>query len=152
LTAVDPKKIGNMVDNVTAFSDTLAGNRQSIDDIVKNAEELVARLNQSSTRLDSILTKADNFLGQGGKSGMFDQVTAAAKSIKVLADHLDQRTARLANELSGFTGPGLRQLEGLIASARDAVGSINRVARELERNPRRFLFGGSQVRDYSGDR
>jgi phospholipid/cholesterol/gamma-HCH transport system substrate-binding protein len=70
----------------------------------------------------------------------------------VLADHLDQRTAKLTNDLSGFTGPGLRQLEGLIASARDAVASINRVARDLERNPRRFLFGGSQVRDYSTDR
>jgi phospholipid/cholesterol/gamma-HCH transport system substrate-binding protein len=152
LAAVDPKKIGTTVDNVTAFSDTLAGNRQSIDDIVKNAKELSARLNASSTRLDSILQKADNLLGEGGKSGMFDQVTAAAKSIKVLADHLDQRTAKLTNDLSGFTGPGLRQLEALIASAREAVGNIDRVARDLERNPRRFLFGGSQVRDYSSGR
>jgi phospholipid/cholesterol/gamma-HCH transport system substrate-binding protein len=152
IAAVDPKKVGRTVDNVTSFSDTLAANRQSVDDIVKNAKDLSQRLNASATRLDGILVKADGLLGQGGKSGMFDEVTAAAKSIRVLADHLDQRTAKLSTDLSGFTGPGLRQLEGLIASGRDAVASIDRVARDLERNPRRFLFGGSQVRDYPAAR
>jgi phospholipid/cholesterol/gamma-HCH transport system substrate-binding protein len=148
VAAVDPKKVGSAVDSVQAFAQTLRDHRQDVDAIVQNAKDLTARLDDTSKKLGGLIDNANAFLGQGQKSGVFAQVGDAAKSIKTLADHLDKRTKKLTDELSGFTGPGLRSLQAALGSVRAAAQSIEEVARELERNPQRFLFGGARVRDY----
>lgn len=148
VAAVDPKKVGGTVDSINAFAETLRDHRPDIDAIVQNTKDLTARLNDTSKKLGGLIDNANSFLGQGQKSGVFAEVGDAAKSIKTLADHLDQRTKKLSDELSGFSGPGLRSLQAALSSVRAAAQSIEQVARELQRNPQRFLFGGTRVRDY----
>jgi len=148
VTAIDPEQIQRSVDNVERFSDTLARNSQSVDQIVANARDLSERLNKASVRIDGILARADSLLGEGQDSGVFDQVREAAKSIKTLADNLDKRTANLSND----TGQGLRDLNSLIANGKQTLSRVDRVVRSIERNPKSFLFGGSRVPDYSPGR
>jgi phospholipid/cholesterol/gamma-HCH transport system substrate-binding protein len=119
-----------------------------VDQIVANARDLSERLNKASVRIDGILARADSLLGEGQDSGVFDQVREAAKSIKTLADNLDKRTANLSND----TGQGLRDLSSLIANGKQTLSRVDRVVREIERNPKSFLFGGSRVPDYSPGR
>jgi phospholipid/cholesterol/gamma-HCH transport system substrate-binding protein len=152
VAAIDPAKVGRAVDGVTNFADALNRNSQSVDQIVANARELSDRLNKASLQLDGLLTKADDLLGTANGSGVFDQVRDAAKSIRVLADNLDKRTATLSSDVSGFTGKGLRDLEGLISNGRQALAGVNQVVRDLQRNPQRFLFGSGGIPDYSSRR
>jgi phospholipid/cholesterol/gamma-HCH transport system substrate-binding protein len=58
-------------------------------------------------------------------------LSAAAKSVRDLADNL-AKTAP----------PTLREYQALAVDARRTVGEIERVVRNIERNPGGFLFGG----------
>ncbi|MGQ4273089.1 MlaD family protein [Terrihabitans sp. B22-R8] len=149
VAAVDPDRVRQVLDNTAAFSETLKRNAPSVDEIVADARELSDRLNKASTRIDGILVRADSLLGEGQNSGVFDEVREAAKSIRVLSDNLDKRTASLSGDISNFTGQGLRDLSGLISSGRQTLQGVDRVVRDLERNPQRFIFGGGGVPEYA---
>lgn len=148
VVAVDPAKVRQAVDDTTKFTDALGRNAGNVDQIVKEARELAERLNVASTRIDGILSKADSFLGDANSGGLISEVREAAKSIRTLADNLDKRTATLSSDISAFTGPGLRDLQGLISSGRQTISSVDRIVRDFERNPQRFIFGGGGIRDY----
>jgi phospholipid/cholesterol/gamma-HCH transport system substrate-binding protein len=149
VAAVNPDRIREVVDNTAAFSETLKRNAPSVDEIVADARELSDRLNKASVRIDGVLARADSLLGEGQESGVFNEVREAAKSIRVLSDNLDKRTASLSGDINKFTGQGLRDLSGLVASGRQTLSGVDRVVRDLERNPQRFIFGGGGVPDYA---
>ena len=56
---------------------------------------------------------------------------------------------RAADNLSAQTGPTLNEYRSLASDARRAVGEIDRLVRNIERNPRQFLFNnGGTVPQY----
>ncbi|HVB90176.1 MAG TPA: MlaD family protein [Beijerinckiaceae bacterium] len=149
--AVDPKKLSATVDDVAAFADTLKKNRATTDQIMKNAEQLTAKLNKSADKIDAVLASAQGFLGSPGSKGMFQQVAAAAKSIQVLANNLDRRTKKMSEGINKFTGPGLRNYEALATDGRRTLAEINRAVRSLKRNPQQVIFGAKpSVPEYGG--
>lgn len=152
LSQIDPEKVRVIVDNAATFSEALARNTQSVDAIVADARQMIGRLNEASARVDGVLAKADSLLGDGSSEGVFDEVRKTAESIRILAENLDKRTASLSSDMSQFTGKGLRDLSGLIASGRETLSGVDRVVRNLEQNPQRFLFGGGGVPEYSAPR
>ncbi|MFK8250811.1 MlaD family protein [Ancylobacter terrae] len=148
--AIDPKKVGNAVTNIETFSQTLANRSGDTDSLIKNASELSAKLNGMANKLDQILDNVNGLTASDEGKGMFAQVGAAAEEVRKLAVNLDARTAELSRNLNQFTGPGLRQYEALAADGRRTLSEIERVFKNLERNPRQFIFGGSSVPSYSG--
>jgi phospholipid/cholesterol/gamma-HCH transport system substrate-binding protein len=68
--------------------------------------------------------------------------------VRRLSNNLDTRTEELTRQLERFTGPGLRQVEALTVDGRRTLSEIDRVLKNLERNPRQFLFGGSSVPEF----
>ena len=149
--AVDPKKVSNAVDSIDKFASVLDRNTSTADSIMANANELTAKLNKSADKIDGVLASVQGFLGQPGSKGMFDEVGEAAKSIRKLADSLDQRTKEITAGINRFTGPGLKQYEALAADGRRTLDEINRTVRSLSKNPQQFIFGGkSSVPEYSG--
>ena len=126
------------------FAETLDRNSGNIDAIMKDTRELTARLNAAAGKIDGLL-------GASGGSGMFDDLADAAKSMRQLADGLDQRTKEIASNVKQFTGPGLRQYEALAAEGRRTLEELNRAVRSLEKNPQQLLFGSRpQTPEYSG--
>lgn len=149
--AVDPKKLSKTVDDVENFADTLNKNRATTDQIMKNAEQLTAKLNESADKIDGVLASAQSFLGAPGSEGMFQEVAEAAKSIRVLADNLDKRTKAMSDGITKFTGPGLQNYEALATDGRRTLAEINRTVRSLNRNPQQVIFGAKpSVPEYSG--
>lgn len=149
LAQIDPDKVRRIVDNAATFSDALARNTQNIDAIVADARSMIGRLNEASAKIDGVLSKASGLLGDGTSSGVFDEVKKTAESIRILSENLDKRTAALSNDMSQFTGKGLRDLSGLIDSGRETLAGVDRVVRNLEQNPQRFIFGGGGVPEYT---
>lgn len=148
--AIDPDKIGKSVSNFETFSQTLANRAPDTDSLLKNASELSSKLNGMANKLDTILDNVNAMTTSEEGKGMFAQVSAAAEEVRKLAANLDVRTAELSKNLNQFTGPGLRQYEALASDGRRTLAEIERVFRNLERNPRQFIFGGSSVPSYSG--
>jgi phospholipid/cholesterol/gamma-HCH transport system substrate-binding protein len=126
------------------FVETLDRNSGNIDAIMKDTQELTARLNGASAKLDGLL-------GASGGPGMFDDVADAAKSMRKLADNLEVRTKEIATSVKQFTGPGLRQYEALATEGRRTLEEINRAVKSLEKNPQQLIFGAKpQVPEHSG--
>lgn len=129
VVSVDPEKLGNTVNDISAFTAQLGTMADKVNGILDNV---------------NAMTTSDE-----GK-GMFNEISGAAAEVRKLAANLDTRTAELSANLNKFTGPGLRQYEALAVDGRRTLSEIERVFRNFERNPRQFIFGGSNVPSYNG--
>ena len=124
---------------------------QAVKSIVSNADQLVAKLNSSADKIDGVLASLNGFLSTTDSKGVFGDVAEAAKSIRKLADNLDQRTKDITTGINRFSGPGLRQYEALAADGRKTLDEINRTLRSFEKNPQQLIFGGKpSIPEYSG--
>lgn len=154
--SVDDKKVVAIVDNVDKFTAALGTSSGDVGKAVKDVASITDKLNRAADQVEGVLKSAQAFLntaaGQDGRSA-FSEVSDAAKSIRVLADNLDKRTAEITAGISRFTGPGLRDIESLASDGRKTLTDLNRTMRNLERNPQQFIFGGKPpLPQYGGSR
>ena len=75
--------------------------------------------------------------GTDGKSG---EINDAARSIRELAEHLDQRTAEITVGINKLTNNGAR-----------ALSTIDKAAKNFDANPSRIIFGGPPPSDKDKD-
>jgi phospholipid/cholesterol/gamma-HCH transport system substrate-binding protein len=154
--ALDVAKINRTIDGAERFATTLGNSSPDVDKIVKQARSLAEKLNKSADRIDGVLHSAEKFLGSAsGKEGesMFHEIGAAARSIRILADNLDKRTADITLGINRFTGTGLREVENLTAEGKRTLSDVGRAVRSLERNPQQLIFGGKpSIPEYRGRR
>jgi len=142
LLATNEKKLNQVVDDVSTFTNVLSKRSSNIDTLLVDASELARKLNGQADRLDGILKNVESFTGGGDKAGFMTDLSEAAKSVRALADSLSRSAPNT-----------LKDYQSLAADARRAVGEIERVARNIGRDPRGFLFGGgggSSIPTYSG--
>lgn len=154
--SVDDKKVVAIVDNVDKFTAALGSSSGDVGKAVKDVASITDKLNRAADQVEGVLKSAQVFLntasGEDGRSA-FSEVSDAAKSIRILADNLDKRTAEITAGISRFTGPGLRDIESLASDGRKTLNDLNRTMRNFERNPQQFIFGGKPpLPQYGGTR
>lgn len=155
--SVDSEKVDRTVDNVDKFAQSLGRSSDDVEKAISDARSIAEKLNKSADRVDNVLRAAENFLGsasdQEGQS-TFEEIRAAARSIRELAENLDERTAAISVGLTRFSNSGLKEFEALAADGRRTLNDIGRAFRSLERNPQQLIFGGrsSSVPEYNGRR
>jgi phospholipid/cholesterol/gamma-HCH transport system substrate-binding protein len=119
-----------IVDNQAAFHSTLA-----------NLDKFSGALARNSERIDKITAGLQSLAGgDDGKSG---EINEAARSIRELADHLDKRTAELTTGVNAMTSAGTKQINSIGADARHMLAEVEKAVKNIERNPRTLIFGGS---------
>lgn len=150
--AVHPDDVREIVTHVNQFVAVLGDNKESIQQIIKNAQDLTAKLNTTANRLDGMVDGVNGMVSSPNSKGMFNDVADAARSIRKLADNLDKRTAEMSTGINRFTGPGLRDLETLTGEARRSLNDVNRSLRSIQLNPQQFLFGAKpELPEYKGN-
>lgn len=154
--AIDPAKVGRVVDNADVFSQTLRERTPDVDKAIVEARSITEKLNKSADKIDAVLEGAQKFLGSASGEegqGAFEQIKAAAESVRILADNLNQRTTGILTGVGKFTDSGLREYEALAVEGRKALNDISRAVRSIERNPQQFIFGGKPaLPEYNGRR
>ncbi|GGA84129.1 organic solvent ABC transporter substrate-binding protein [Brucella endophytica] len=140
------------VENTKTFTDALAKNSKMLDDladstgdvqqIVKDAREMMARLNKASARADSVMQKVDALVSDNGKDSVVAQTRATLQSIQRTSDTLNTRLGPIADNLQRFSGQGLRDVQALVTDSRRSVQRIEQAITDLERDPQRLIFGG----------
>jgi phospholipid/cholesterol/gamma-HCH transport system substrate-binding protein len=129
------------MDGAAAIGETLKDNRGNLDRTLKSAAELTAKLNESATKIDGLMTSAQSFLGSPDTKGPLAQVGDAAKSIKALADETNMHIRQLSSGLVRFSGSGLKEYEEMAVDARKTLADVDRVFRSIEKNPSQLIFG-----------
>lgn len=163
LTGVDPATVRKSLDNfsnasenaskaasdIAKVTDKLRGD--DVNQIVTDAKQMMARLNQASVRVDGVLAKVDKLLGSGEAEGVMGQASATLKSFKQVADTLNARLATILDNVSRFSGQGLRDVDSLVQDSRRSINRIEQAVTDLERNPQRIITGGEgTVREFDG--
>lgn len=145
ITALDSERISRAMANIDRFTQALGDNSANIDQLMRNATEVSAKLNGMADRIDNLLK---GFSGDG-TNNMFAEFTNTARAVRTLAERLDTRTAQLTTSISGFTDRTIRDIQSLSADGRRTLSELERTLRSLERNPQRFIFGGSGVPEFN---
>ncbi len=127
--------------NINTFTASLASNSKHIDNTLANVDKFSDVLARNSDRIDKIMQGMQDLTGgEDGKSG---QINEAARSIRGLAEKLDERTAKVTDGLSDLAASGKKQLDSLSAEARRTLGTLDRTIKNIDKNPSRLLWGGS---------
>jgi phospholipid/cholesterol/gamma-HCH transport system substrate-binding protein len=165
LEGVDPETVKTALSNIEGassdarkaaadvanFTDRVNFRADDVDRIITDAQDLMARLNRASMRVDGVLARADSILGSGEAEGVIQQASETLAAFRRVADTLGARVDTIAEGLARFSGQGLREAEALIRDARRSVTRIERAITDLERNPQRIITGGEgTVRQFDG--
>jgi phospholipid/cholesterol/gamma-HCH transport system substrate-binding protein len=164
IASIDPDKVGESVDNITAaaatarksladiaqVTATFSKHTDDIDQALTNFREIGKKLNAASTRVDAVLAKVNGFLGEGNAESLTEQARRTLESFKEVADTLNARIGPIADNLQQFSGAGLRNVQALVNELRQAVSRIENSVSSFEENPQRLIFGGDQVKQYDG--
>jgi phospholipid/cholesterol/gamma-HCH transport system substrate-binding protein len=116
IVADNQDAVKNSLQNVEAFTATLAKNAEKIEGIMQHADSAMSKADSLMLGLDKIA---------GGKDG--GQLAQAVKEMRELADNLDKRSG------------------ALIADGRRTLSDISRAVNNLDRNPTRLLFGAGST-------
>ncbi|WP_420562401.1 MlaD family protein [Thalassobaculum sp.] len=142
--------------NLAQVSTAIADRRDDIDAVISGASASVADLQRASAELGPLLQEASATLAtvRGTAVGLDNEVAQLSGSLAKAGD----RIASTAGELEGmladarpgmkdFTNTGLYELTQFLVEARFLVSNIDRVLRQIDRDPSQFLFGdrGGQV-------
>ncbi|PYE89966.1 MlaD family protein [Phyllobacterium leguminum] len=131
--------------------DELAGNAGDVQQIVKEAREMMGRLNAASARADSVMQKVDGLLSENNKDSVVSQTKATLQSIQQTSNTLNSRIGPIADNLQRFSGQGLRDVQALVTDSRRSIQRIEQAITDLERDPQRLIFGGQgNVPQYDG--
>lgn len=154
--SVDGQKVADIVANVDKFTGALGGSSADVSKVVKDAASITGKLDRAADQIEGVLKSVQSFLntasGPDGRSAL-TEVSDAAKSIRVLADNLDKRTAEITVGINRFTGSGLRNVDSTVSEAKRVLTELNRTLRNFERNPQQLIFGGKpSLPQYNGSR
>ena len=121
----------------------VADNETVLKGALKNIEAFSQTLATNSQRIDNILAGTEGLLGGGpDKPG---DIAQAARAIKTAAENLDARTAEISTGLARFSNSGLREWERLASDGRRTLAEVDKMVKNIDRNPSRLIFGGSNA-------
>lgn len=151
-TAIDGDKIDRVFGNVDKFAAALGESSPKVQGVIDDASDIGKKVNAAADKLASILKNVDDMTTSKEGKGMFAEITEAARSIRTLAQNLDERTAVLSKNLNDFAGPGLREYKQIAVDGQRTLQSIQRTLNSLQRNPQQLIFGPkSNIPDFKGN-
>ena len=129
--------------NLAALTDRLLQTVPGLDRLIDEGVVTLATARQTLTAMEQSAGNVDVMLQsiQEPVRLTITNLQSAAASIERMADQINNLVAENREGVRDFTSTGLYEINGLAQDAQRMVDQLTRVAEELERDPRRFLFG-----------
>jgi len=130
--AVDRQRVARIVENVDNFTQALGDSRQAITNAARNADSLVARLNDTAPKLDSAVDNIANItraIDPAKVGRTVDKVDEVARSID------SQRVARIVENTDKFTqalGENRQAIDNALRDAASLIARLNESAPKLD--------------------
>lgn len=128
------------VKTISTTFDHLNSLSANLDALGPDAKQTVANLNKLTTDLNKQLPGLIDTLKQDGTS-----IREAADEFHKVGGNVDGLIAENRAPLRDFTTNGLGEVGPLVANLRTLTDTLNRVADHLDRDPQRYLFGGTSA-------
>lgn len=149
-TLVEYKKLGA---NVNAMLETDDGK------LLTDLSAMVENLDNTITEYKAVAKSANGFMasddlksGNAGLGSVIDDTLASvantAKSFEKMTAQLERLIASAGPGINRFSNTGLKDAETLLKQSNETLRSFNRLMRQMESNPQRFLFGDKRTPVY----
>jgi phospholipid/cholesterol/gamma-HCH transport system substrate-binding protein len=137
------------------IDDLILENRGALRNALRNMDIFTDTLAKNSQRIENVLTGLENLAG--GPDGKGGDINEAARSIRSLADklnnetaadlsklltNLDKRTDSLVKEWNELANTGTRQIDLISRDLRRTLADIDRTVNNIDKNPSRLIWGG----------
>ncbi len=144
----------SVIDDVSKVTSKFSTREDDINKIITDASELTARLNQTSKKIDEAASRVNTLLGSGAGDGLVADARETLATFRQAAQSLDRQIGSIGRGITKFTDRGLRDTQTLINNAGQSLNRIDRVIRNLERNPSSIITGagGSRIRETGSQR
>lgn len=125
--AVDPADVNRIVSDVSKVTTAIASESDKIADVVRNARELTARLNDTSVKIDEAVSDAGAVFKSIDPDKVSRVVDGLDKVATTLGDNSQQmaETLRNANELTAKLNKAGDRIDGVLADAGSALKSFD---------------------------
>lgn len=163
VTSVDRNRVSQIVENVDEFTQSLAGNRQALDQTFKDVASLAKRLNETAPKLDQTLTdiskvanavdptkigrtidNADKFAqALGNSSKDVEKAIAEARQITEKLNKSADRVDGVLKAAESFLGSGAggADFKSTFAEVAEAARSIRKLADNLDKRTEEITAG-----------
>jgi phospholipid/cholesterol/gamma-HCH transport system substrate-binding protein len=128
------------VKTISATFDHLNNLSANLDALGPDAKQTIANLNKLTTDLNKQLPALMDTFKQDGTS-----IRDAANEFHKVGSSLDSVITENRAPLRDFAANGLSEVGTLVANLRTLTDTLNRVADHLDRDPQRYLFGGTSA-------
>jgi phospholipid/cholesterol/gamma-HCH transport system substrate-binding protein len=128
------------VKTITTTFDHLNNLSANLDALGPDAKQTIANLNKLTTDLNKQLPVLMDTLKQDGTS-----IREAADEFHKVGSNVDGLITENRAPLRDFTTNGLGEVGALVTNLRNLTDTLNRVADHLDRDPQRYLFGGTSA-------
>lgn len=151
LVANNEDTIHRTLTNIESVSTMLDQKKEDISQTIADARELTTRFKTIADKVDQTADKFQGYMTNDGTS-FLAQAQEAAASFRRLADKLEKSFGDNADSMTRFAKNGMAEFEQFMKDGRRAANTLDRVLERFDNNPRGFLFGGTQVPEYSPGR
>ncbi|MAU94550.1 MAG: hypothetical protein CMP81_01485 [Fulvimarina sp.] len=165
IASIDPGKVNQAVENVSAATGNVAkaadsiatvatgiGEKQpEIDAIIANVQATSESLRSASGKIDGVIQSIDDvFAGAGDGNKLGAELSAALQSVRGAATSIQEQVTPISANLQRFSGQGLQEFQTLMRSVNRTVGRIDDAVSDFSNNPSRIIYGGDEVKQYDG--
>ncbi|MDR2162151.1 MAG: MlaD family protein [Desulfovibrio sp.] len=143
---------------IRATTSPLDAVMQSVPSTIAAANEFLSRLNSLlsqdniqalSSSFSSVASLASSLAEKHSSlDNALDSVHRAGASFVSLAEKAHLLLADLEPKLRRFSEDGSTAVQSLLQDGRTLLQTLNRIAKQMESNPRRFLFRTDSVKEY----
>jgi phospholipid/cholesterol/gamma-HCH transport system substrate-binding protein len=121
--------------------DSMLATNSELHKSLAKFEDFTATLKSNFGRIDQVLGGMENWIGSSDKPG---QLADAAKSVRLFADNFNSQIDGMSRGLEQFAGPGLKNIDDIIANARRAVATTELTFKSLGQSSSRSLLQAPQ--------
>lgn len=132
------------LESLAEISEEVAKNKAEITVVIKNAATISTDLASTMKKLDRSATQLEKIMASDGPE--------TVKEARALVTEMRAMVAENRAPLSAFTNEGLAQVGPAMVEARRLMRSLDQVLREVDRDPRGYIFGDSTPRYEAGEK
>ncbi len=154
LSEDNAERLANTLANIDLMVATVTAEDERFVELIRNAhqasvnlDDLLGTVNRVALRLETSIERIDEQL-VAQLPGLTEDVGVGLSQLVSTLARIDDVLAENEDALAGFAADGLSQLGPTLAELRMLMRDLSRVSARLERNPRRFLFGGERTEEY----
>ncbi|MBB4303109.1 phospholipid/cholesterol/gamma-HCH transport system substrate-binding protein [Rhodobium orientis] len=140
VVAVDPEKVGRVVDNVATFTDSLAAAADDVDGVVADFRKTAEKLSQFGDNLNQTLAKADKVIGAVDA----DKVGRVVDNVESITDGLAKRRDEI-DRLIVDASSSAENINKLTARLAEREGDIDQIISEVKSATTRFNAFSGQI-------